>query len=111
MQTYFAFVASLLAATPVLAIIDVTIYDGVSGQGASKELQLTPGGCRNLGTEWGDRMASFSKLQDAKCRIYQRNNCAGPATEFATYGERQAFICFLDDAFENRVNSIKCWPN
>ncbi|KAF5265949.1 hypothetical protein FOXYS1_3219 [Fusarium oxysporum] len=78
MQTYFAFVASLLAATPVLAIIDVTIYDGVSGQGASKELQLTPGGC---------------------------------TTEFATYGERQAFICFLDDAFENRVNSIKCWPN
>lgn len=45
MQTYFAFVASILAATPVLAIIDVTIYDGVSGQGGSMTLQLNPGLC------------------------------------------------------------------
>ncbi|WKT53733.1 hypothetical protein QSH57_004317 [Fusarium oxysporum f. sp. vasinfectum] len=111
MQTYFAFVASILAATPVLAdIFSVTIYDGVSGQGASKELQLTDGGCRDLKTDlWENRMASFLKPQDKKCRIYQGNNCVSPPWEGTSYLETQAFICFLDEDFENSVKSIKCW--
>ncbi|RKK76156.1 hypothetical protein BFJ70_g17547 [Fusarium oxysporum] len=107
MQTYFAFVASLLVAAPVLASIDVTIYDGVSGQGDSKELQLNPSECRDLDTyHWGNRMASFSKPQNAKCRIYQLGHCQGSDTSFE---DEQAFICFLDDDFDNNVNSIECW--
>ncbi|WJG37079.1 uncharacterized protein FOBCDRAFT_148992 [Fusarium oxysporum Fo47] len=110
MQTYFAFVASLLAATPVLAkIIPVTIYDEVSGQGASETLQLTSGTCRDLETAWGNRMASFLKPQDAKCWIYKGNSCVGGPNNVVSYVDDQAFICFLNDQFEDQVNSIKCW--
>ncbi|RKK77401.1 hypothetical protein BFJ71_g16745 [Fusarium oxysporum] len=101
-----AFIASLLAATSVLAAIPVTIFDFPHGRGGFITLNLQPGVCKTLENDWKNRISSFSKPRGRTCRIYDKISCQG---ESRTYDGDQALICSLNKELANDVNSIKCW--